>query len=125
MNELKIIKMIKNFPVGSQARTREDLLCKAEIIAYLAKFQNQFSTIENIDDRELLVKQFLGDILSLENGEVIPDLFTAEKFLQMSPGFLQDIGKIQFIKEKNPLFDETFDTIADSMEFNNTQFKTR
>lgn len=125
MNELKTVRMIRDFPIGGQASTREGLLCKAEIISYLSKFQSQFSAIENIDDRELLVKQYLGDMLCLEDGEVIPDLLTAERLLKMSPGFLQDFGKIQFIQEKKPSFNETFNIIADSMELNNNHYKMR
>lgn len=125
MNELKIISMINDFPIGEQAKTRIELLCKAEMVSYLSRFQEQFSTIENLEDRESSVKQFLGDVIGLENGEIIPDLLTAERLLKLTPGFLEDYGKVQLINENNPLFNKTFDVIASSMELANAHSKLR
>lgn len=125
MNELRIINMIKDFPIGEQAKTRAELLSKAEIVSYLSRFQEQFSTMENVEDIEYNVKQFLEEIIGLENGETIPDLLIAEKLLNLTPGFLQDYSKIAFIKQNNPSFNKTFAVIANSMEMTNTHSKSR
>ncbi len=125
MNELEIIRMVKAFPIGEQAKTRIELLSKIEMVSYLSRFQEQFSIIENLEDRESIVKQFLKEVIGLENREMIPDLFTAERVLNLTPGFLQDYGKVQLIKENNPSFNKTFDVIASSMEMTNTHSKSR
>ena len=80
--------------------------------------------IENLEDRESIVKQFLKEVIGLVNREMIPDLFTAERVLNLTPGFLQDYGKVQLIKENNPSFNKTFDVIASSMEMTNTHSKS-
>ena len=95
------------------------------MVSYLSRFQEQFSIIENLEDRESIVKQFLKEVIGLENREMIPDLFTAERVLNLTPGFLQDYGKVQLIKENNPSFNKTFDVIASSMEMTNTHSKSR
>lgn len=125
MDEREIINIINNFPIGDQGKNRIELLSKAEIISYLSRFQEQFHGIENVDDIEFNVKQFLKDAIGLKDGEIIPDLFAAERILKLSSGFLQDYNKVQLIKEKNPLFDKTFDIIASSMELTNNHFKSR
>lgn len=125
MNNIKIINMITSFPVGQHAKTRIELLSKAEIIAYLSKFQHQFSAIDDIDDIEEIVRSFLMDIIGLKSEEILPDLGTAERVLNLSPGFLYDYGKIQLIKENNMEFDRTFDVIANSIELVNTHSKLR
>ena len=43
MNELEIIRMVKAFPIGEQAKTRIELLSKIEMVSYLSRFQEQFS----------------------------------------------------------------------------------
>ena len=93
--------------------------------ACIGNIQEQFSIIENLEDRESIVKQFLKEVIGLENREMIPDLFTAERVLNLTPGFLQDYGKVQLIKENNPSFNKTFDVIASSMEMTNTHSKSR
>ena len=125
MNDLKIISMVNNFPIGEKSKTRLELLSKIEIVSYLSRFQDQFSSIENVDDREFSVKRFLGDLIGLEPGEVVPDLLIAEKNLKISPGFLQDYGKVQLVKDSEPSFDQTFDIISSTMELTNTNLKVR
>ncbi len=125
MNDLKIISMVNNFPIGEKSKTRLELLSKIEIVSYLSRFQDQFSSIENVDDREFSVKCFLGDLIGLEPGEVVPDLLIAEKNLKISPGFLQDYGKVQLVKDSEPSFDQTFDIISSTMELTNTNLKVR
>lgn len=125
MNDLKIISMVNNFPIGEKSKTRLELLSKIEIVSYLSRFQDQFSSIENVDDRELSVKSFLGDLIGLEPGEVVPDLSIAENNLKISPGFLQDYGKVQLVKNSEPSFDQTFDIISSTMELTNTNLKVR
>lgn len=125
MNDLKIISMVNNFPIGEKSKTRLELLSKIEIVSYLSRFQDQFSSIENVDDRELSVKSFLGDLIGLGPGEVVPDLSIAENNLKISPGFLQDYGKVQLVKDSEPSFDQTFDIISNTMKLTNTNLKVR
>lgn len=119
MNSLEILSMLNNFPIGSIPKDRAELLSKAEIVSFLSRFQDQFSTIENIDEREMMVRAFLGESLALEEGEVLPSLAQAESTLKLSSGFMQDFGKIQYIKENNPDFDRTYDLIASNLGLTN------
>ena len=119
MNELRIISMLKEFPVGETAKSRKELLSKAEIVSYLSRFQEQFSSIDE-EEREISVKQFLENVIVLRNNEIIPDIITAQKILNLNPDFLNDYGKIQYIKENNPNFDKTYDLIASTMELTET-----
>ena len=115
MNNLQMVSMINNFPIGSTPTSRTEFLSKAEIISFLSRFQEQFSTIENVDEREMMVRTFLGEVLALDEKEVIPSLAQAESILKLSSGFVQDYGKVQYIKEQNPDFDRTYDMIANSL----------
>ena len=115
MNSIEILSMVNNFPIGSIPKDRAELLSKAEIISFLSRFQDQFSTIENIDERELMVRTFLGESLALEEGETLPSLAQAESTLKIVPGFVQDYGKVQYIKETHPDFDKTYDMIANNL----------
>lgn len=123
MDDIRIVGMVSNFPIGDASKNRSELLSKAELIAHLSKYQEQFEMLE-LEEREASVKKFLGEVLALEDGEMIPDLNTAERTLKLSPGFIQDYGKIQFIKENNPGFNATFDTISNAMELTEKQTKT-
>ena len=114
-NNIQIVENINLFPIGDIAKTREELLSKTEIVSFLSRFQDQFQSIENIDEREALVREFLGGVIGLQEGEVIPSLPVAERTLQLSNGFVQDYSKVQLIKENNKKFDETYVLIADSM----------
>lgn len=124
MSDFKVMQNVKKFPIGESANNRVELLSKVEIVSFLARFQEQFEVIENIEEREAIVKQYLGDLISLEEGEFIPDLTTAENVLHLSSGFTQDFGKIQMIKEGNPSFNETYDLIADNLEVGKEQSKS-
>lgn len=115
MNNLQMLSMINNFPIGSAPTSRTELLSKAEIISFLSRFQEQFSTVENVDEREMMVRTFLGEVLALDENEVIPSLAQAESILKLSSGFVQDYGKVQYIKEQNPDFDRTYDMIANGL----------
>ena len=115
MNSLEIITNIQNFPIGGFPEDKMELLSKAEIISFLARFQDQFSSIENVDERELTVRNFLSDLLVLNEGEVMPSLGVASKNLNLSSGFIQDYDKIQYIKETNPNFDKMYDSLATSL----------
>lgn len=125
MSDLGLISMINNFPIGDNATSREELLSKAEIVSFLSRFQEQFSAIENTEERENVVRQYLGEILDLSENETIPNLKLAEEILKLSPGFVQDFGKIQLISETNPAFEQTFDVIADNLDLVNTHSKSR
>lgn len=118
MNDIEVLSMVNNFPVGSIPKNRAELLSKAEIISFLARFQEQFSTIENVDERELVVRTFLGKLLKLEEGEVLPSLDQAEIILKLTPGFVQDFDKVQYIKENNYDFDVIYNLIASNLELN-------
>lgn len=115
MNSIKMLSMINNFPIGSVPKDRAELLSKAEIVSYLSRFQEQFLTIENVDERELMVRNFLGEVLALDEGEVLPTLVQAESTLKLSPGFVQDYGKVEYVRETNPNFNATYDAIATNL----------
>lgn len=119
MNDLEMLNIIHNFPIGEIPKNRNELLSKAEIISFLARFQDQFSAIDDIEEREMSVKTFLGETLTLEEGEVIPSLTDAETTLKLSSGFIQDFGRVQYIKENNPDFDRTYDLIATNLGLTN------
>lgn len=116
MNELRIVHMINRFPIGDIPANRAEMLSKAEIVSYLARFQKQFSSIENVDEREQVVRTFLSEVLALTAGEQMPSLAQAESTLKLSSGFIQDYGKVQYIKENNLDFDKTYDTLAQYIE---------
>ena len=118
MNDIEVLSMVNNFPVGSIPKNRAELLSKAEIISFLARFQEQFSTIENVDERELMVSTFLEDVLALEEGEVLPTLTQAESILKLTPGFVQDFDKVQYIKANNYDFDGIYNLIASNLGLN-------
>lgn len=115
MSNLEILTMINNFPIGDIPKDRIELLSKAGIIAFLSKFQEQFETIENIDEREAVVKTFLAEVLALNENERFPGLRLAESVLNLTPGFVRDFGKVQYIKETNPEFNRTYDMLADGI----------
>lgn len=115
MNSIKMLSMINNFPIGSVPKDRAELLSKAEIVSYLSRFQEQFLTIENVDERELMVRNFLEEALALDEGEVLPTLVQAESTLKLSPGFIQDYGKVEYVRETNPNFNATYDAIATNL----------
>lgn len=115
MNSIQMLSMINNFPIGSIPKDRAELLSKVEIVSYLSRFQDQFSTIENVDERELMVRTFLGEVLALEEGENLPNLVQAEGTLKLSPGFIQDFGKVEYVRETNPEFNAIYDAIATNL----------
>ena len=112
MSNLQLLSMVINFPIGEIPKSRTELLSKAEIVSFLSRFQEQFSTIDNLDERELMVRNLLGETLELSDGEVLPSIAQAESTLKLSPGFLQDYSKVQYIKENNPDFEKTYDMLA-------------
>ena len=112
MNDLHFISMIRDFPVGGIPKNRDEILSKAEIISFLSRFQEQFSSIEDIDEREETVKSFLCEVLKVSAGEKIPSLEQAERTLKLSNGFVTDYSKIEYIKEINPEFDECYNSIS-------------
>ena len=115
MDNNLIVEMINNFPIGSFPQTREESLSKAEIVAFLSRFQDQFMVIDDIDERELMVRNFLGNVMELQDSETLPSLEQAERILRLSSGFIKDYGKVQYIKETNPNFDKTFDVVANGI----------
>lgn len=121
MNSLEMLSMINNFPVGSIPKNRTELLSKAQIISFLSRFQEQFSTIENVDERELMVKTFLGEVLGLREGEVFPTLVQAESILNLAPGFVQDFDRVQFVKETNHSFNKIYDMISNNLGLTNEE----
>lgn len=115
MSNLQLLSMVNNFPIGEIPKSRTELLSKAEIVSFLSRFQEQFSTIDNVDERELMVRNLLGETLELSDGEVLPSIAQAESTLKLSPGFLQDYSKVQYIKENNPDFEKTYDILASNL----------
>lgn len=121
---MQIIDGIRKFPIGEIAADRETLLSKAEIVAYLAPFQEQFTISSSIEVEES-VKEFLGRVISLKEGEKIPTVAEAERFLRLSPGFLQDFGRVQYIKERHPEFSQVYDFIIAQMKRENQKSEAK
>ena len=48
MRKIEIINELKQFPIGDIPSNNEELLSKAEIVSYLARYQEQFEQIEVI-----------------------------------------------------------------------------
>ena len=46
----------------------------------------------------------------------MPSIYEAQANLQLSPGFLDDYSKIQYIKETNPNFSTIYDVISNNVE---------
>lgn len=118
---MQIIDGIRQFPIGEIAADRQTLLSKAEVVSYLAPYQEQFENKNSMQDQDMneianCVRAFLGDIISLREGEKIPNIIEAERFLHLSPGFLQDYGKVQYMKEHHPEFSRLYDLIFKKME---------
>ena len=118
MDELQVLNAIRNFPIGSIPQNRIELLSKAEIIAFLSRTQEQFYAIENQDEIEKMVSDFLSQALALGQNETLPSLGEATINLKLSNGFVQDFGKIQYLRENNPEFDRTYDMIARELGLN-------
>ncbi|MBQ7239964.1 MAG: hypothetical protein IJS56_00840 [Bacilli bacterium] len=116
MNNLQIINMINNFPIGDIPKSRLELLSKAEVISYLSRYQEQFGAIENGDDLENAVRLYLSECIGLTEGEQMPSIYESQANLQLSPGFLDDYSKIQYIKETNPNFSAIYDVISNNVE---------
>lgn len=56
MRKIEIIDELKAFPIGGNPETSLEVLSKAEVVSYLARFQDEFNYIENLDDREKVVR---------------------------------------------------------------------
>ena len=123
MDDLRVVSMVQNFPIGEPARTREELLSKAAIISYLSATQDQFLSVQS-QNVENTVRNYFEDILGVDSNEVMPSVGMAERTLHLSNGFIQDYGKVQMIKERYPEFDAMFDAIASNVSFSNEQNKT-
>ena len=111
MDKIEIINMIKKFPIA-EVENGEELLSKAEIIAFLSRFQEEFEVIENVDDREMAVRNYFTKALALSDKEKLPNITKAERTLKLSNGFLQDYDKIEYLKETNPNYNMTYAAIA-------------
>lgn len=125
MNELRILSKVNDFPIGESAKTRMELLSKVEIVSYLARFQEQFDMISDVEERENLVKQFLAELIGLGENEVIPSLYNASKALRLSGDFVQNYDKVQQVRETAPSFNETYDLISNSMKMTAQRHKYR
>ena len=66
MRKIEIINELKQFPIGDIPSNNEELLSKAEIVSYLARYQEQFEQIEDINLREELVRNFYTKLLNSE-----------------------------------------------------------
>ena len=126
--DIAIIDSINNFPVGKIPTNREELLCKASLVSYLSRFQDQFFDLDSIDEREETVRDILEANLHLDKDETIPSLDEAKDILHISLDSIDDFAKIQQIKEQNENFNETFNLIANvrtAMTQKTTTGKTR
>lgn len=55
------------------------------------------------------------EVLALEEGENLPNLVQAESTLKISPGFIQDFGKVEYVRKTNPEFNAIYDAIATNL----------
>lgn len=111
MEELKIINDLRGFPIGDFPRDKVELLSKASIVSYLARYQEQFNVLD-IDDRENVVREFYCGVF----GDEIPKLDVALNKLKVSKEFVNDYGKIQYLKENNPKFNKTYDYLVNCLQ---------
>lgn len=118
MNDFEIYDLVKKFPIGEPAKNREELLSKAGIISYLAPYQDELSNYENQDELEEKVKEYLGRVLEVREDERIPEVYEAENILHLSKGFLQDYGKVEYIKENDPNFSRIYNIVSRNLELN-------
>ena len=110
---ISIIDGIKTFPIGEISIYRNTLLCKTAIVSYIAKFQDCFAELQQQGiSIEELVKNFLSQVISLENHEVIPDLKSAESFLHLDPGFVEDYSNIKWILDRHPEVKKLYELIS-------------
>jgi len=94
---IQLIDGIRIFPIGEIAADRQTLLCKAKIISFLAPYQEQFDNYFEKNNIEDVVEKFLGAAISLKEGEFIPDVASAERFLKLPPGLLCDYSILKII----------------------------
>lgn len=111
MEELKIINDLRGFPIGDVPKDRVDLLSKASVVSYLARYQEQFDVLDT-DDREGVVRDFYCSVFD----EEIPKLDNALNKLKVSKEFVNDYGKMQYLKENNPNFNKTYDYLASCLQ---------
>lgn len=110
---MSIIDGIRVFPIGEIAPDRKTLLCKAEIVSYLAQFEEQFGSLKELGENvELVVKNFLGKVISLKNGEVIPTIEIARQFLNLPLDLFHNFSNIKYIKDRHPEFSSLYSMIA-------------
>ena len=112
MRKIEIIDELKAFPIGGNPETSLDVLSKAEVVSYLARFQDEFNFIENPDDREKVVRQFYSKLL--END--LPNIVEAARNLKVSLDFLNDYNKIQMVKETNGNYNKAYQTLTEMLE---------
>ena len=106
VTDLHMLRLIADFPIGKKVETREELLAKASLVSTL-------STCELTDIDKSLVDKGLSDLVALEKNETMFELPAAERILGISSGFTSDYGKVQYIKEHNTAFDETFSALKE------------
>ncbi len=106
-----VTNCISTFPIGKVPTNREETLSKAAVVSFLARFQEQFFDLDNIDEREETVRKILGTSLSLTEDEKMPSFAQALDTLHISLTSINDFAKVQQIKEQNENFDITFNLI--------------
>lgn len=107
--KIQIISAVDKFPIGEKSTNREELIAKASIILGLASKMRE----DLINNPALLegVKKTLIEALNLTNGETLMNEIEASRILGLSNGFIQDYGKVQFIRENNNTFDNVYDLL--------------
>ena len=112
VRKIEIINELKQFPIGDIPSNNEELLSKAEIVSYLARYQEQFEQIEDINLREELVRNFYTKLLNSE----LPSITEACKIMGVRQEFLSDYDKLQMLKDSNERYNNTFVSLASLME---------
>lgn len=117
--KIKTIDAIQNFPIGESAKNRVELLCKAELVSHLSQYEStlknmayQYGT-ENVED---MVRNFLEKQLDVQKDEVIPDIASAKRYLKLADDFIEDIGKIKYVKENDPNYNMTYEIITSQLQ---------
>ena len=92
MTKIEMITNLNDFPIGNYPETRKELLSKAEIVAFMSKYLDEFAEIENSEE---IIRNYYSNLLELGDIEKIPSIMEALNELRIHPDVVQDFGKIR------------------------------